>query len=171
MNKYVTYGFGNKFIPEKLNIKLGCFLGKPESAWWGSPINAKYGWNKWCRDNYFVPKKDITMDEYLSKDNRIIWTLSDDSKILYINVLEDLLMLRELNYIVSNEFESYTFNFHKIVDDGYSAIQLNDGNIGHYFRLNPVGLELLMHAWDCDSIVVLDPSKIIQLEDNEEEDL
>ena len=168
MKKYITYGLGNKFYPEKLVTDLTCEIGKPYRAWWGSPIDAEYGWKEWCEnEDWFPNRKSITLEEYFNSDNSIIWTLEEGTKILEINTIEDLDSFFEKGYI--KEYDSFDFkwNFYKVLEDGYSAIQLNDGYIGHYFKSR---LELLMNSWDCESICVLDPSKIIILENETSEE-
>lgn len=43
--------------------------------------------------------------------------------------------------------------------DGYHAIELYDASMGHRFNMTYCEHDL-MSSWDCESIVVLDPSKI-----------
>ena len=163
---YETYGLGNKFYPNKLKIDLHCVCGKP-AGWWGSPVDAKYSWRDWCENEQWVPG-GRSIEEYFSDDNKILWTLKEDTKILMINTPKDFETLRDNHYIIlqGDEYPSYTFDFNKVLEDGYSAVQLNDGYIGHYFSRDiDHRLEILMNGWDCDSIVVLDPSKIIILEE------
>ena len=161
MQKYVTYGLGNKFNPDKLVTDLTCSIGKPASAWWGSPINTEFGWKDWCKSENFIPSRGLSFEEYFSDNNKIVWTLKEGSKILLIDSIYDLNDFQRLDYIVEGKYDSWEFDFKKILNDGYTAIQLNDAGIGHYFMNR---LELLMNSWDCESIVVLDPSKIVILE-------
>jgi len=163
---YVTYGKGNKFDITKLKIDLSYTgRGKPKEAWWGSPVDAEYSWKEWCISNECCPgKKDsITVDEYFSDDNKILWDLKKGTKVLMINTMGDLYKYKSKGYIIYEgiilpEVKDYDWNYKKILKDGYSAIQLNDPCIGHRFTST---LELLMNTWDCESIVVLDPSKIV----------
>ncbi len=86
MKKYITYGLGNKFYTEKLLTDLTCEIGKPRHAWWGSPIDAEYGWKQWCENEDWFPTPisattleliSSTIEEYFSPDNAIIWTLKE----------------------------------------------------------------------------------------------
>ena len=165
MKKYVTYGFGDTFIPEKLVTDLKESIGKPMSAWWGSPVDSEYGWIDWCNQEEFIPK-GASFDKYFTDNNKIIWTLDESAKILEVNEVADLEDYFELGYIEDKsdepEYKDYHWNFYKVLEAGYSAIELTDGGIGHYFHNR---IELMMNSWDCESIVVLDPSKIIQVKE------
>lgn len=171
MKKYVTYGFGTIFMADKLKTDLSRIIAdKPLKAWWGSPVDADYGWRDWCLDNYFLRFEDPDLDfeenasNYFSDDNKIIWTLRQKAKVLVINDLEDLYNYLELGYIVPKEeqygYPRYKWDFFKVLRDGYSAIELTDAHLGHGFR-SP--LEDLMNSWDCESIVVLDPNDIVPI--------
>ena len=153
MSKYVTYGLG-KFDKSKLEINLNTipFINKPMLAFWGSPIDAEFGWKEWRECNDYC-----NIDKYFAPENTIIWKLEDDCKILDINSVEDLSIFYTKGCIREQRKMSYEFDFKKILDDGYSAIELHDGYIGHRFLDN---LEIMMNSWDCESIVVLDPDKI-----------
>ncbi len=179
MELYVTYGFGNKFKRDLLQTDLRSdFNDKPKKAWWGSPIHAKYGWLEWCIDNYYLQDEDKNLSfeenakKYFANDNRIIWTLSSDSKILFINNFMDLIWCHNMKYIKRkndyiDRFCQYEWDFNELIKDGYAAIQLNDPTIGHHFRF--YNLECILYSWDCESIVVLDQDKIIPcIIDNEE---
>lgn len=166
MDKFVTYGFDyfNKEMTIR-DLELTCALGKPESAWWGSPVNAEFGWKEWCKLEEWYPKckQYDSMEEYFS--HRVYWTLEKGSKILYINSEKDLESFIEKGYIETDEFNFYKFNFFKIKED-YDAIQLNDPKIGHMYINANYKLQNLMNAWDCQSIVVLNPEKIIELNES-----
>lgn len=167
MKTYVTYGFGNKFDTNKIHTDLTIFADKPKTAWWGSPVDAKFGWKDWCMADYWIPGDYIgeepDFDSYFSDDNKIVWTLADDSKILYINEIKDLESCLESGLIVKlreGGYDNYRWDFNKVLSSGYTAIELTDAMIGHYFV---EGIELIMNGWDCESIVVLDHTKIIPL--------
>ncbi len=162
---YVTYGFGNVFDPNKLNTNLREFIGKPLKAWWGSPIDADFGWKEWCENEEFlIDNRYKSLEEYFSDNNKIFWTLKDNAKVLMINNINDLNTCIESQFIYydSCDYFRHRWDFYQILRKGYSAIQLNDAAIGHCFRST---VESIMNGWDCESIVVLDPSMIIQLFD------
>ena len=164
---YVTYGFGTTkdFDINKIEINLNECIGKPKSAWWGSPVSAEYGWKEWCEANDFVPgSKGKNIEEYFDEKDAIYWKLETGSKILMIDYVDDLIDFFEQGFIEYIEddrdpiLNQFRWNFYNVVAAGYDAIQLNDSTIGHNFRSD---LEMLMNSWDCESIVVLNPSKII----------
>lgn len=165
MKKYVTYGLGNKFDINKVVIKLKTSIGKPEGAFWGSPIDAKYGWKEWTQNNDYIPHKNRydKFEDYYKPENTIIWTLEEGTKVLDIYTVDDLEEFKKKGYIflATDVYERYEWNFSNILEDGYSAIELHDAYIGHYFSSV---LEMFMNAWDCESIAVLKPEKIKQVD-------
>jgi len=147
---YVTYfEKGNLLDGDKINIDLGnnrngC-LFKPDKGFWGSPIDAKYGWKEWCEDEKFG-NYDFDKPYY--------WTLSN-GKILQID-WDEVRNAQTSNlskYIVNNYLD-----WNKMLEDNIIAVQLMDSCIGHSF-INV--LESKFNAWDCESIVVLDKNKIV----------
>lgn len=157
MKTYVTYGKGNTLDYKKLaeNMSLNNRLsGKPTRCLWGSPIDSKYGWKEWCLyENYW----DESM---FTDDNTILWTFTPHSTILSIKDYDDILRCVSEGYIYKDNCNYPTLNFVKIFYEGYSAIELLDSNIGNGLR----EYERVFYGWDCESIVVLDPSKIFQID-------
>ena len=151
-NEYVTYGFGNIIDKSKIETNLAprIYANKPLSAWWGSPINATYGWKEFCIDNKFKNKS------YFATNNRVKWTL--DGKIFVINNEDDLQDAKDHNLMkYYKDHNLFCFDFIKMKDNGYDAIELKAYYIGH----NPYGdLAASLWGWDCESIVVLNPNKI-----------
>lgn len=156
---YVTYWSKSRppFDSNKIQIILGDpFLNfsKPQCAFWGSPVNSNFGWKEWCEREEF--------GDY-DWDSPIYFKLKVNSTILKIDI-EDL---REevLGKYVAN-CKNFPFNcrylnhldFSKMVEDGIDAVQLMDGNLGHYFIDNDY--EFIFNSWDCESIVVLNKDVI-----------
>ena len=161
---YVTYGFGKAkdFDVNKIQIDLTNHIGKPGNAWWGSPVSAEYGWKDWCEENDFIPSgKANDFDTYFDEQNAMYWKLETGSRILTINSIDDLEAYVEYGYIeyIDNNYGGiYQWNFYKVEQAGYDAIELTDASIGHGWRSN---IEMIMNSWDCESICVINPSKII----------
>lgn len=173
---YVTYMLkeNGKFNKDKIITNLEMrFNNKPVNAFWGSPENAKLGWKEYCEqrkqsDIQYAhefneePNIDLYYFKYEFNDNNAIkWKLEENSKIFTID--------KEDMYEHPERIEKYlsievpvpkSFDFKKMLSDGIVAIELIDPGIGHRC-IN--SLELMFHDWDCESIVVLDPSKIIFL--------
>ena len=79
---YVKYwdNHGESFDASKIQIELGnpeFQWGKPDLGFWGSPINASYGWKEWCIDADF--------GDY-DWNNPIYFRLKTNSTILKIDV-------------------------------------------------------------------------------------
>ena len=161
---YITYLSKEQlpFNKENIHTVIGDrgIINKPLSAWWGSPADAIFGWKEWCKCNHF------RLDEY-DWDNPIRWRLKPNSKILRIDMddvkdeqnsnLNKYLSMSDIyKGMPSNRF-MLELDFNKMLDDDIIAIELMDGSIGHRF-IN--SLETMFYSWDCESIVVLDESKI-----------
>ena len=180
--KYVTY-----LEPDKLKeFRHSCILThlgssglgtKPISAWWGSPIDANFGWKEWCESEDF--------GDY-DFNNPIYWKLEEGCKVFQIDWedvqlnksntllkyvkfkdwreedLKDMPIEAKINTLESS-YDDPTIDFVKMLDDGIVAVELLDSCIGHSFINN---LEISFNSWDCESIVVLD-SKYIKWRDNE----
>lgn len=169
-----TFGFGKYVDRTKIVTVLGKpnFRSKPESAWWGSRTDATFGWKHWCEREEFRQ-----CDEF----DKSVWGLSDDSRILKVS-RDDLEILKyivetknyseyypidvekHLNCIMNGDsiFGSYAIDFEKIKSDGYDAVELMDGTIGHGFY-DLMSVLTCFNGWDCESIVILSPEKIVFL--------
>lgn len=155
-NVYVTYlREGVLFDPSKIVINLdnrhnGC-LFKPDRGFWGSPVDARYGWKEWCENEEFG-NYDF--------NNPVYWTLTS-GKILLVDwdEVENKETSNLTKYVTTpNYTDSYTIlDWDKMLEDGIVAVQLMDGCIGHCFKYD---LEEHFNSWDCESIVVLDKSRL-----------
>lgn len=158
MKTYITYGFILE-DPKKIVTDLDECINKPRKALWGSPVDAEFGWRDWCESENWYPShhKHQDIEDYFSKSFK--WTLKDGSKILTINTISDLEDLDKKVYFDHEVPFLYIpgLNFHKLLEDGYSAVELTDGYIGHYYKND---LEMAFNSWDCQSIVVLDPKQV-----------
>lgn len=132
-------------------------INKPNKAWWGSPENAEYGWKEWCIDNEF--------GNY-DWEHPIHWRLMPGTNIYRISKLDIAtssgvkLLERYLKIYGSHDHGSNHLDFEKMLENDIHAVELLDAGIGHYFMNK---YEIMFNSWDCESIVVLDPSKIIWL--------
>jgi len=153
--KYVTYlKYGVSFDPSKIVIDLnneynGC-LFKPDKGFWGSPVNASYGWKEWCENEEFG-------DYDFNKP--VYWTLTS-GKILQVDwdEVENKETSNLTKYMKPCNYYSYNIlDWDKMLKDDIVAVELMDGCIGHCFKYD---LEERFNAWDCESIVVLDKSKL-----------
>lgn len=161
--KYVTYfQKGDAFDPDKividLNNKHNGFLFKPDKGFWGSPVDAEYGWKEWTESENF---RDYDYN------NPIYWTLTS-GKILQVgwdevnnketSNLTKYVKPVYVKPVMIGDYCSYSvLDWNKMLEDDIVAVQLMDGYIGHYFKYD---LEERFNSWDCESIVVLDKSRL-----------
>ena len=175
--RYVTYLHkGEEFNVEDIFTNLSNkYSYKPDCAWWGSPEECGYSWKDYVTFEYGKSDYDF--------DKPIKWHLEEGSKIYQIDH-------KDVQPVMENEFLKYIYyadysgnripmpmnemvlalkdvvnfekspkiDYYKLLDDGIVAVELMDSCIGHLF-FN--GLETMFNSWDCESIVVLDSSKII----------
>lgn len=156
---YVTYWSKSRppFDSNNIQIILGDplhNLNKPQSAFWGSPVNAHFGWKEWCECEEF--------GDY-DWDNPIYFRLKTNSTILKIDI-DDLREEVLGRYVIKDKYSPINsmfencLDFNKIVEDEIDAVQLMDGRLGHYFMAN--AYEFMFNTWDCESIVVLNKDVI-----------
>lgn len=155
MKTYITYGFvieDTKNIVTDLNGRGS--INKPKKALWGSPVDAEFGWREWCESEDWWPGGE---PDYFDKSFK--WTLKEGSKILTINKVSDLDTIDKQGYFKHHGFFDIELDFKKILDDGYSAVELvmEDQYIGH---MGISDLEMSFNSWDCQSIVVLDSETV-----------
>ena len=78
---FVSYGT-DSFSEENFKIPvMSGEINKPHGGFWGSPIDSKYGWGKWCDENDFYTEK-------LSQ--HVLFKVKKGAKIYIIDTKEDL---------------------------------------------------------------------------------
>lgn len=152
MKNYITYGKGNTFIKDKLprveDLNLTeWYFNKVPHTFWGSPVNAKYGWKDWCESEEYNLENLSTS---------FLWTLKPEAKILCIDKLEDL---DKVPFI--RDHIGISIDFKTIIKE-YDALEICMDNdyIGHMFTSDK---EICFNGYDCDSIMVFNRDMIIPL--------
>lgn len=143
--KYIHYG-SPEFCPEVFTPIRNCrAFTKPDGGLWASPINAKYSWKQWCKENGFRECRT---------ENSFEFELTPDAKVLYIcsdSVLEDLPQIED-EFALS---DWYLLDFEKLLEQGYDAVEIN-------ITADPQ-LYWSLYGWDCDSILIMNPEVIVNV--------
>ena len=147
---YVHYGSKHfdplRFMPIK-NKELGT---KPEGGLWASPLGCKYGWKEWNDNSKFSDCND---------DNSFQFTLKDNTKILQINSIDDLVTLPKASSIIPAPSFWTILDYEKLVENGVDAIQVNMSNDISADITN--GLYFQLYGWDCDSMLIMNKEVIL----------
>ena len=146
--KYIHYGHKH-FKPELFCpiLNEGRFT-KPLGGLWGSPVDASFGWKDWNRDSRFV---------ICNEENSFTFTLKEGARILFIADDDFLKGLPQLECEPTLSMWC-TLDFEKLAEE-YDAIELDlsaDGRL--YWSL---------YGWDCDSILVMNPNVVVEVERND----
>ena len=176
MNEYISYGF-NKFDRQRFENEIDTAIlneriDKPANGWWGSPIDANYGWKDWC-----FSARHGNCDDGTYGVDYIKWKLND-AKIYHIQKFADL---ANLPIVMNERCHKYGIDFDKLKTDGYDGIEIcmDDYYFGHVLAGTDYVLEYepeltqeqaekacmleeLINTWDCDSICVWN-SKVVEI--------
>lgn len=127
---------------------------KPTEAWWGSPVDAEFGWKDWCENEEWYL-------ENVTEDKAIHWYLDESAKILQIRY--DNVDDPNIPWIYESQLP-ISIDWYE-VSKQYDAVELMDASMGH--RILPMinetsrWKEFQFNSWDCQSLVILNPEKII----------
>lgn len=166
MKTYITYGKGDKFDINKLPPKelldtRQSVINKVGGAFWGSPVDADFGWKDWCENENFCT-------HLLTPDNCFKWTLNPMAKVLYIEEMEDL---DKVPFIESEYgLPSMLYVDFKTIVEEYDAMEIcmDKYYFGHMFKSEK---EICFNSWDCDSIMVFNRDMIIPINQCCEKDI
>lgn len=137
--------YGDLYDPDKFkdikNAKTPWV--KPNGGYWASPVESTNGWKDWCLREDLLGFGDWYKD--IGRHSK--FTIKENSKILYLRNKAELSILNQ--YSFATRFSIYP-DFEKLVSDGYQAIYYEDNVETHYPLM----------CWDCDSLLVMDPTII-----------
>lgn len=123
------------------------FMAKPEGGFWASRVDARYGWKEWSSENDFGECKE---------ENSFVFTLKENAKILEIHSVYDLEGLPRLE--IKEQFRAMMWehiDYEKLAKE-YDAIEI--------FISDDRNLYWSLYGWDCDSIVIMNPNVIVEVE-------
>jgi hypothetical protein len=147
MKEYIHYGC-KKFQPSLFSAIRNCCFIKPSGGFWGSPVGDGYGWKEWNEESHFCS---------INEENSFRFMLTGDANVLNIYSSDDLKSLPHLT-----EFP-YFLDFEALEKSGYDAIELHlsEERSAHSDLSKSLRYELC--GWDCDSILVMNPDVVVQL--------
>ena len=142
--RLITYGKGNAFDIAKFEpIKNRDFV-KPFGGLWASPVDSKYGWREWCKDNEFG-------------DLKTHFEFDFEGEVLKINDEYDMMDMPWRRFD-SNVVGCSLFlpDFEAMAAAGVDAIWLTeDGERATRFT-EPKNL----YGWDAETVYTINPSCI-----------
>ena len=149
MNRvYIHYG-ADHFDKNLFNMPKGGYYGikNPTGGLWGSPVDSNWTWKDWCEgERYHL--------ERLKKSFR--FTLANGSKVFHIRTANDIEKLPIAKYPEGSFCIGWYYDWDKIISK-YDAVELHLSNDYALFHD-------LFYSWDVDSIVVLNPDVIREME-------
>ena len=153
---YVHYG-GKVFDKNKFKKIKNIIGNKPSGGFWACPTDSEKNWKNWCT------KKHGTTSE-LDENNAIFFKLKDDAKIFKIHSLDDCNKLKEMYKTENDIFAELRFfktiNYEKMLEDGWDGVELLISSDSRLYDE--------MYGWDVDSILVLNPDIVLQIDRNKE---
>ena len=126
-------------------------FNKPIGGFWASRTDSSFGWKEW---------NDYSQYQKCEEDAKIVFQLTDRAKVLELRSMEDVKNMNEKYGIKELAYEKLGYgtvmplDFEKIKQD-YDAIEC--------FISTGYGVYDSMPDWDCDSIVILNPDVVEQL--------
>lgn len=155
--RYIHYGsweFQSELFDPPRNKEF--LATKPEGGLWASPIDAQWGWREWCESNKFRECKD---------SNGFTFTLSDKANVIHVYKVSDLDNLpRNKKYRGVALSEWVLLDFERMVEMGYDAIELHLSEEDRTDCGFLEGLYWSLYGWDCDSILILNPDIVVEVE-------
>jgi len=145
---YIHYGtthFNPNFKGEIINNPT---FTKPIAGFWASPIDADFGWKDWNDVEYFA---------LCEEENSIRFKLHEGNKVLLIQDESDIIYVKDyiINEYLSNRFQWCSLDFERLLKDGIDGVEI----VYNEFTSRA------MYAWDCDSIVILNPDVVEIIDD------
>lgn len=157
--RYRHYGSSEFNLSSFEPISNRQYFVKPIGGLWAEPLNPKpssRGWKDWCEENDFNTDR---INEWFDFD------LVDSTKVFRIVTENDIYRLNRIRCCGFIHHEDSTIfdmevrwiNFKRLMDLGYDAVEFEINDFTYW----------ALYGWDCDSIVVINPDKIIPVIDED----
>lgn len=149
---YIHYG-ATTFNPKtNFPIRNRNDWTKPRGGLWASREMATFGWKEWCEQAEYCDCK---------KEEAFKFILKDGAKVAVISNMTDLRRLPTTESDVSVHWTTL-IDFEECLRQGIDAIELcwyGD----EYEAQKSDDMYFGLYAWDCDSIIILNPEVVIQI--------
>lgn len=139
---------------KKIEIKNGNIRIKPYGGIWASPVDSKYGWDRWCKEEDFrdidkLVKVEMEIEILEDKNLIIIDSKKDLNKLIWtpLPIVKDL--AEKLGLVPP--FGMEIIDFVAMKDKGIDAIWLTEKGQWDTRLCYPRNL----YGWDCECILIL----------------
>ncbi len=156
MALYIHYGSANfnpsyfKQVTNRHYVQV-----KPNGGFWGSRVDAKFGWRKWCEVNEFGTKNPNAYFRFL---------ITPVAKVAHLYTSKDLDRLPRRNDCFDELGNQFYPDFERMMKDGWDAIELHLSSTRRNRDYD--GLYWRLYSWDCDSILIMNPRIVVPLTHN-----
>lgn len=148
--KYIHYGSSefdkNIFIP----IRNGNLESKPFGGMWASPVDSEWGWRNWCEAIEF---------RLYDLNTSFSFVLSDDARVLHLKSGKDVAELPRYNWTCFPGDPGFMYIDFEALMKNYDAIEVHLSEESSYKYDDSLCWK--MYAWDCDSILIMNPDIVI----------
>lgn len=148
---WITYG-SDAFDPSRFKVPQPCnsVANKPLNGLWACPLNSRYGWEAWCREEGFKTAR---------LNSSFTFKLKPDAKIYVIDNLDDLINISTYHY-----FSEWLIDVNRLLSEGYDGIYATENAIKlRDCYKTPRGTVEGLGCWDAESICIFNPNVIIPL--------
>lgn len=130
------------FDPEQfVKISNRDMWNKPTGGLWSSPRDSENSWVRWMTGEDWFPHDP---DEWFD------FHIKDDAKIMEIKSVKDVDKLPKIKGARVDLATIVYIDFEKMVEDGYQGMFVS--------LTDDWGLYMKLYGWDCDTLLVFDPS-------------
>ena len=141
----ITYGNGTLFDPEKFQPIQNYFL-KPQGGLWATPIGSGFGWKEWCEENNFH-----------QKELKESFTFVYEGRTLVIDSEENI---RSVPCITTGSIIPFPDYEHMLKQEVQGIHMTLSGLRATSSRFFPFPEQPWFYGWDCESLLVMDPSTV-----------
>lgn len=154
MQKPIYVHYGSTFFEPSRNFPISNRRNwsKPFGGLWASRQDATFGWKDWCEREEF---------RECDENNFFKFQLCDNSKVAIIHCMKDLDCLPTIGSNCSI-FWNKVIDFEECVRQGYDEIELCWYG-SEYKDKKADDMYFGLYGWDCDSIVILNPSVVVPI--------